>query len=127
MTGINATELQMQRRLTQAFIAADAQQVVLTRTVETPDGEGGVVRSGPVALPAQTMRIIPAQDGTPGGQTRFTADGQEVRPAYTLMGPHTADMQRWDTFETVDGRFEVVFVNANRQYEVKGEVAYRGR
>jgi hypothetical protein len=44
-----------------------------------------------------------------------------------LMGRHDADMQRWDTFTAEDGtRYEVVFVNANRQYEVKGEVAYRG-
>lgn len=127
MTGIATAELAMQRNLTLGFIYADATDVVLYRSTRTSDGAGGVLLGDPAPLPAQTMRIIPLQDGAPGGQNRFTADGQAVRPGYMIMGKYDADMERWDTYETADGRFEVVFVNANRQYQVKGEVYFHGR
>lgn len=127
MTGIRGSELALQRRLTKAFIEADAQEVVLLRSAVAADGEGGEVRGVPTPLAPQTMRIIPLQDGASAGNTtRLTADGEAVRPSYMLMGTYDADMQRHDTYSTADGRYEVVFVNANRQYEVKGEVAYLG-
>jgi hypothetical protein len=84
---------------------------------------GGVLMGTPTALPAQTMRLIPAQDGA---QERFTADGKAVRPTYMLQGRYDADMERWDTFVHAGHRYEVVFVNENRQYQVKGEVVYHG-
>ena len=127
MSGIAAAELAIQRTLTKEFIRADSMEIVLERAPLTADGEGGWVRGTPTPLPAQTMRLIPLQDGTPGGQNRFTADGEAVRPGYMLMGLHTADMQRHDRFTTAEGNYEIVFVNANRQYEVKGEVYRYGR
>jgi hypothetical protein len=121
--GIMPMELAVQRKLTAAFIAADSLQLALLRTPAVPDGAGGV-RSGPTqTLPAQTLRLIPLGDGA---QERFTRDGVAVTPSYMLMGKHDADIQRFDEF-TLDGRrYQVVFVNQNQQYEVKGEVAYRG-
>lgn len=122
--GIEATELRVQRILTRSFIKADRQEVVLYRASVASDGAGGTVKGTPAPLPPQVMRVLPLADG---GDERFMADGQRVRPTYMLMGEHDADVERFDTLTLAEGRFEVVFVNANRQYEVKAEVAYRGQ
>ena len=120
---IAPVELRLQRAQTHAFIKADAREVTLRRSLREPDGAGGFIDGDPVDLPPQCLRLMPRQDGaTP----RPTADGEMVEPGYTLLGRHDADMRRWDTFVLDGVRYEVVFVNENRQYEVKGEVAYRG-
>jgi hypothetical protein len=121
MSGIEAAELAVQRNLTAAFIAADWMMVALERRTRTADGEGGYLEGPAVPLAAQRMRLIPRQDGS---VERMTADGKVVLPAYSLMGSHDADMERWDEFEVNGHRYQVVFINQNRQYEVKGEVAY---
>lgn len=123
MSGIAQVELELQRSLSAAFIEADSIDVVLQRSARTPDGAGGYTTGTPVPLGSQRMRLIPQQDG---GSPRFTADGQEVTPAYVLMGSYSADMERGDEFTLAGKRYQIVFVNANRQYEVKGEVAYLG-
>ena len=83
------------------------------------------MRSNPVDLPPQRMRIIPLGEG---GSTpeRFNSNGEAVRPTYKLLGLYDCDMERYDEFELEGTRYEIVFVNQNRQYEVKGEAAYRG-
>ena len=123
MSGIASGELSIQRRLTAEFIKSDSVDVVLYRSAPVADGKGGTVKGSPAPLPEQCMRLIPLGDGA---TERFTANGQAVQPQYMLMGSYDADMQRFDSF-TLDGvRYEVVFVNQNRQYETKGEVYYRG-
>ena len=120
---IDTGELEVQRQLTEEFIAADSVQIALERSVRTPDGAGGYATADPVPLAEQQFRLIPQQDGA---TERLTADGKAVNPAYVLMGSYTADLQRWDEFELAGIRYQVVFINQNRQYEVKGEVAYLG-
>lgn len=120
---ISTAELRAQRRVTDMFIKADQLDIVLERSTRTSDGAGGVTSGVPTPLPAQVMRLIPRQDGA---TERTTADGQMVSPSYTLMGYHDADMQRWDEFTHDGHRYQVVFINENRQYETKGEVAYLG-
>lgn len=120
---IAAAELRAQRVLTAAFIKADALQVTLSRAIRASDGAGGVIDAGVVDLPPQTMRLLPLGDGA---DERMTADGVMVRPTYMLQGNYDADMERGDTFVLPDGRYEIVFVNENRQYQVKGEAVYRG-
>lgn len=122
--GIQAAELNVQRRVTKAFIQADSKQVVLLRASRVPDGSGGVAMGDPTPIPVQTMRLIPL--GRDGAQERFTANGEAVQPTYALLGEHTADVQRWDQFILDGARYEVVFIHENRQYELKAEVAYRG-
>lgn len=120
---IATAELEIQRQLTLAFIAADSRSIVLSRSTITANNSGGYKRGTPVPLAAQTMRLIPSQDGS---IERLTADGVAVSPSYMLMGRWDADLQRWDRFMLDGTEYEVVFVNQNTQYETKGEVAYLG-
>jgi hypothetical protein len=115
-------ELSIQRRLTRVFIAADSVSISLHRNEKVPDGKGGY-RTVKTDLPLQVFRLIPSGDGA---TERLTADGKQVTPSYMLMGEWTCDLARGDTFERDGRRYEVVFINENRQYEIKGEVAYLG-
>ena len=120
---IPAGELDTQRRLTDAFIAADATELELSRRPRTPDGAGGYATGSPTAVAIQTFRLIPSVDGA---QERTLADGRAVNPGYMLMGSAGADLLRFDEFTIAGRRYQVVFINENQQYEVKGEVAYIG-
>lgn len=120
---IGSVELRVQRATTRAFIEADPITVVLYRSEFLSDGAGGEIKQNPEPLTPQRARLIPMQDGS---TPRLIADGEQVTPKYMLMGEHDLDVEREDEF-TVNGRsYKVVFVNENRQYEVKAEVAYLG-
>lgn len=121
--GISPMELAVQRKITNYFIRADGEDFVLERPAFVSDGAGGHTRGPSAPLPPQLMRLVPLQDGA---TAQLTADGEMVEPSYMLVGLHDADMERWDTFTTDTGRYEVVSVNLNRQYECKGEVVFRG-
>lgn len=119
----SSVELAAQRQLTAAFVAADAEPITLFRSTWMSDGAGGHIKQSPEPVLVQLLRFQPRQDG---GSPRQTSDGEQVVPTYTLVGKHTADIQRWDEFTLNGSRYEVVFVYENRQYQVKAEVAYRG-
>jgi hypothetical protein len=118
-------ELSVQRMLTRAFIEADVVTITLYRSTVTDDGAGGTVTGAPVAIAPQCLRLITQGSTGADSKQRFTANGQAVSPDYVLMGTECADIERWDTFEHEGRAYEVVFVNQNRQYEVKAEVVYR--
>jgi hypothetical protein len=120
---IGTAELDIQRRITAEFIAADCNDIELLRRPQTSDGAGGFTWDTAAPVAVQSLRLIPSQDGA---QPRLTADGVEVTPSYMLMGTYDASIQRFDEFTLAGRRYQVVFVNANAQYEVKGEVAYLG-
>lgn len=119
---VSEQEAAMQRGITAAFVAADAFSCVLTREQRVPDGEGGYT-TVPTPVDAQWLRLVPLQDAT---QDRRDSTGSVVSPGYMLVGEHTADIQRFDTFTKDGRRYEVVFVLENRQYQVKAEVIYLG-
>jgi hypothetical protein len=121
---ISGAELNMQRKLTAQFIEADALEIQLLRADQVSNGSGGFTTGDPEPVGGlQRMRLIPLQDGS---QERLDANGKLVTPAYMLMGAYNADMERWDTFELGEKRYQIVFINQNTQYETKGEVAYLG-
>jgi hypothetical protein len=121
---IAAAELAIQRKLTDWFIRADEQQIALIRKTKVPNGAGGY-REVATTLAPQGFRLIPLQDST-GESSRTTADGKQVTPSYMLQGRHDCNMQRYDQFILDGKRYEVFFIIENRQYQVKGEVAYLG-
>jgi hypothetical protein len=116
-------ELEAQRTLTRAFIAADEDAVVLERRTRTANGSGGYVLGSPAPLPSQPGRLIPLQAG---GPERHTLDGKLVEPGYHLLMDWDSDMARGDLFTVHGRRYEVVFVAENQSYELKGEVIYHG-
>jgi hypothetical protein len=117
-------ELKVMRFNTQAFINADDREVVLHRLTTAANGTGGA-RPVRTPLPAQTMRLLPQPEST--STERRLPDGSVVVPTWVLLGTHTADVKRGDTFDLPDGTTgEVVYVHEKRDYEVKGEVIARG-
>lgn len=120
---IAAGELEMQRRLTLGFLAADSREITIQRRPRTSDGAGGTVAGDPVSLPPQDFRLLPSEDGA---TARTTAEGETATPEYMLLGRWDADLQRFDEFEIDGRRFQVIFITENRQYETKGEVTYLG-
>ena len=122
---INASEAELlaQRRLTAAFIAADPDDTVLYRRTRTANGSGGWTLSAPAPLPSQVTRLIPLQSGA---TERHNQDGKLVEPTYALLMEWDGDMKRGDTFTLAGRRYEIVFVNENQTYELKGEVTYNG-
>lgn len=121
---IAPAELAAQRQLTEWFIRADERQLSLIRSGKVPNGAGGY-KTVETTLPPQGFRLIPLQDST-GESSRTTADGKQVTPSYMLQGRHDADLQRFDRFVIEGRKYEVFFILENRQYQVKGEVAYLG-
>lgn len=119
---IAAGELEIQRKLTKAFVEADVLSLTFSRAVKTPNGAGGQTTTR-VAVAAQAFRMNPLQDAT---ASRLTADGKQVSPQYMLVGEYDRDVRRGDQFTIGGRRYEVVFVIENRQYQVKAEVYYLG-
>jgi hypothetical protein len=120
---IELAEVKIQRRITEAFVAADYVVLDLVRTPRVSNGAGGRAKGTPEPLRPQRFRLVPSGDGAP---ERTTGDGLAVTPAYMLIGEYNADVQRFDEFVKDGRRYQIVFVNENRQYEVKGEAAYLG-
>lgn len=119
---LSDTELEVQQRLTDAFIGADYRDVVILRRPRSSDGAGGTLVGEPVSLYPQRFRLLPQEDGA---TARTTADGESATPEFMLMGPVSSDLQRFDEFVLDGRRFQVVYID-NRQYEVKGEATYLG-
>jgi hypothetical protein len=119
---IATAELKAQRRITAAFIAADAQTIVLLRRSRTPDGAGGIETGPQVEQAPQTFRLLPQEDGA---TARTNADGESATPEYMLQGYWDANMQRFDEFVIGDRRYQIVYID-DRQYEIKGEATYCG-
>jgi hypothetical protein len=127
VSGIEAVELRILRRNTEAFIAADERPITLRRATPVPTGAGSTRPGTPVPLPTQTMRLLPAAEST--STERRLPDGTVVKPTWVLLGLHTADMLRGDVFTISENPLvvgEVVYVHEKRAYEVKGEVIARG-
>jgi hypothetical protein len=121
---ISSGELELQRRITTAFIEADPLEIQLTRSTLTANGSGGYATSDPAPVGGlQRMRLIPQQGPIP---EQLTADGRRVIPQYVLMATYQANMQRWDEFALNGERYQIVDVQNNKQYEVKGWVFYLG-
>lgn len=115
------------RANTKAFIAADPRVVSLVRLTRIPNGTGGTKPGPPVdpPVPPQTLRLLP-QDASVSTERRLP-DGSVVVPTWVLLGEHTADIAREDTFPLPDGTTGVVvYVHEKKAYQVKGEVVARG-
>lgn len=123
-----SAELIAQRRMTDAFIAADPLTIVLQRRLRVRTDSGGYDEAT-TSLAPQTIRLIPTSDRTPQIET---ADGSFVTPAFTLLATVDADIKRGDTFRLDDGyeyQLEGAKYPSHTQsaYEQKIGVIRRGR
>lgn len=125
MPGASAAggELAIQRRNTEAFIAADPETVVLHPFTRQPNGSGGYKTVASPPRPPQTMRLIPISTTA---FERGTLDGEAVTPEFVLLGEWDCAMSRGDKFVLDGKRYEVVHVQEKRDYQTKGETVYRG-
>lgn len=119
------TELAANKRQTDAFIRTHPNRVAITLSRQTMvnDEEGGWVSDTTVVGGQQYVALIATNLQLP---IRRSVDGQEIQPEYILIGYPDADITRGDWFWLDGVKYEVVFVNPNRSYEVRAEVAYRG-
>jgi hypothetical protein len=95
---MNPVELIMRRRVLGAFIDADPVEIVLTRagTVSLTAG-GGTVRGAPTTLSSQRARIVQAKRRYDNGLINSEA-GYIPHTDYLLLGRHTLDIAKDDTF-----------------------------
>jgi hypothetical protein len=119
-----AIELDMQQRNTLAYIAADPSVIVLNRTTLVPDGAGGLVKSVPSPVAAQTFRIV---NGQIQQIVTRTLDGQEVRADYMMICRWDADVHAGDSFSSSFCNYRVTYVYPDPTYELLAEVAFVGR
>ena len=117
-------ELDVQRYNTAAYIDSDATDIVAIPRQRGSDGAGGLVWSNPPPLPAQRMRIVTST--RVNQTTRSTVDGEEVSPDFLLIGYWDADIKAGYRLLINGDLHEVVYVNADLQYEVLAEVVRRG-
>lgn len=122
---IPSVEARAQRKVTEAFIAADSEVIILTEQVRQSNGSGGFKMSaGPKRQPV-VGRVVPvARGGLP--QERLTADGRSVPVEFFLVLPYDAEIGVYDRFTSRGRQFEVVHVQEKRDYQTKAELVTRG-
>ena len=124
---MNPVELEVNRRATLAFIAADVVRLSLREMKKVPNGSGGFKYDEQPAREPQSFRLIPQQDVMP---TIQTLDGVQVTPTFVLMGEFNADIRRWDVFELNGHKYQVVSPirpehSVESRYFTKADVARR--
>lgn len=121
-----ATELDVQRRNTKAFIAAHSASVVLIPRVPQKTGTGIKLVDQP-ARAAQTVRLI--DQSAPGGPTPGTvraADGAQRKVEFILLGTWDAVFGLYDYWIASGIRHEVADLLPYNDYERRALVVRYG-
>lgn len=125
--GLSALELQVNRSNTSAFIAANPSSVTLVPRTRQTTGEGTVWIDG-TPRPVQTVRIIDQSSGggpTPG--TTTSADGQQRRVDWMMVGEWNAEFGQNDRWTGDDGAtWEVTDLLPFNGYERRAMVVRYG-
>lgn len=122
-----AAELQIKRRQTLAFIAANPYAVTLIPRVEVRTGAGGRVGSdGPPRLP-QTLRLIDqsSASGNSPGALR-SQDGLQRKGTHMLLGPYDASMALGDHWTSGGKQYHISELLPDNGYEKRGMVVCDG-
>lgn len=119
-----SVEEEVHRANTTAWIGSDPVDIVLTRTVQEPDGAGGFKPAAPTDLPVQTFRMDRASMA--GVRLVTTEAGTQVPDSFRIVGPPGTDVERGDDFVIDGSHFQVIFVSSERYERVAAEVEYRG-
>lgn len=116
-------ELNVQRRMTTAFIRTQPVEIVLKPRELREQPSGGTKWADLEPRPSQTLRLV--EPSNPARPIR-TADGIEREVEFMLLGEHTADIGVYDVFEHAGGRWEVIFLYHFNGWERRAEVARHG-
>jgi hypothetical protein len=121
---LSPTELDVQRKITAAFIAADVELIVLNRVVRGDDGAGGYVNT-PTPLDPVSVRLIPQNDATPIADNN---DGRQEQTKFELLAAWDADVAEgdWFMFEGSEYLIRAIQRRSN-DYELKADVVLRGK
>lgn len=120
---MDSVELRVNRKQTDAFIKENFVTITLVRGGgRVSDGAGGWTTTPGAPISPQMFRLIPQ-----GGNTQSrNIDGEQISPAYVMIGKHDANIQTGDTFLYNGRNYDVSFVREDRDYESWAEVIYRG-
>lgn len=119
-------ELDVNRRLTKAFIDRLPLEVVLVPRTRTRTASGGfALVEGPARDP-QIMTLI--ESGTVDGTPRPVAaqDGVDRVIDFTLLGEWDAQLARYDTFTHQGKDWEIIDLFHDNGYERRALVSRRG-
>lgn len=120
----DATELAVLKKNTDAFIASNPTDIVITRIEEQSDGHGGFLPGEPVDLEPQTVKIQPMRDRA---NVMVSTAGEAVDvPTHEVVARWDADIKKNDTFEYRGDPYRVVFVDTALDYVVRAEVNRHG-
>jgi hypothetical protein len=110
----NASELAMQRKITENFINCDKTSVVLSPKSETWNA-GTVSRLPGTNRQAQDFKVI----WYPSDGITFTIDGETRRFDFILVGKYDAQVEIGDTWKIDGQENEITYVFPSNFYEVK--------
>lgn len=124
---MDAIELDMHRRNTEAFINAKPVSIILTPQVKTRQASGGYKLADGVARAPQTFRIVELGLNQTPPILQLT-DGKQREAEFLLLGLHNASIAIDDYWTASDGREWLVgdIVRSNL-YETRALVTERGR
>lgn len=124
---MNPTEVQMNRRMTAAFIDANPIDVTLVPRVAVKTGTGTTLQDQ-FPRPSQTFRLI--DQSAVGGTTPGTVvgtDGRQHKVEFQLLGNYDAMLAKYDYWVDSDGvRLEVAELLPDNGYERRAQVVRYG-
>lgn len=120
-------EVRAQRRVTQAFIAANPVAVTLTPANYTRTPAGGKTRSDGPSRDEQMFRLIDqsTSSGSVPGPVR-AADGINRTVTHMLLGYYDAIMEVGDRWEANGFTYEIVEMLPDNGYERRARVSRYG-
>jgi len=119
------TKFHYKRLQVLAYIAEMPAVVTLSRKIRTPTPGGTGYKETPADLAPQRVRLDPVPSTRQAN--RQTPAGDVVRVDTQMIGAIDLDVETGDTFTTAEGKWQVVFVEVNRDIRTVADVHYLGR
>lgn len=122
---MSTVELEAQRAVTLAYIAAAPVSIVLTPVVKVKTANGSTPTPGDPRQP-QTFKVN--EPGDSGARYPLTAGevGKERVVEYILIGAYDAVVENNDIFTYRDEEYQVIQVLTPNDYEVRAMAVRRG-
>lgn len=120
-------ELAAQRRITEAYVAANPSSIVLTPRKKVKSGTGITWQDQPPRA-AQTFRLIDQSSPSGNQPTAITIDGAQRKVQYQLLGTWDTEVGLYDYWVDAEGfRCEVAELLPDNGYEQRAQVVRYGQ